>query len=123
MKGLLLIMLSAIFTSILVLVFNALFIPRVGIPPFALFVAFANLALLGLGASSEVFDLQSASEFPVSFTLPSEDSTNPSNWLPAGIDPWRVAHTVFTSVGDCVWCYDKLPNVQEHLTLTLTLTL
>ena len=107
-------MLSAIFTSILVLVFNALFIPRVGIPPFALFVAFANLALLGLGASSEVFDLQNDSEFPefpISFTLPSENSSNPSNWLPAGIDPWRVAYAVFTSVGDCVWCYDKLPNV------------
>ena len=107
-------MLSAIFTSILVLVFHALFIPRIGIPPFALFVAFANLALLGLGASSEVFDLQNDSEFPefpISFTLPSENSSNPSNWLPAGIDPWRVAYTVFTSVGDCVWCYDKLPNV------------
>ena len=116
-------MLSAIFTSILVLVFNALFIPRVGIPPFALFVAFANLALLDLGASSEVFDLQNATEFPITFELPSEDSTNPSNWLPAGIDPWSVAHTVFTSVGDCVWCYGNLPNVQEHLTLTLTLPL
>eukprot|EP00964_Phaeocystis_antarctica_P041778 scaffold23917_cov59-Phaeocystis_antarctica.AAC.1 len=104
-------MLSAIFTSIIVLVFNALFVPRVGIPPFALFVAFANLALLGLGASSEVFDLQSASEFPTTFTLPSEDSSSPSDWLPAGIDPGRVAHTVFTSVGDGVWCYGNLPNV------------
>lgn len=89
-KGLVLITLSAVFTSILVLVFNTLFIPRMGMPPMSLFAAFSNLALLGLGGTSEIFDLQGASTFPTTFTVSTKVS-DPSAWLPPGIDYAKVA--------------------------------